>query len=90
MNVIEYTHYSKILARCLKKSSKRKKKTYDLDFSLDINTDELDESEKNEIIKLYKELNMVINTKIVHMFIDNSDTTVFISGNPKKSYLFPY
>ncbi|WP_257785686.1 hypothetical protein [Spiroplasma citri] len=39
----------------MKKSSKRKKKTYDLDFSLDINTDELDESEKDEIIKLYKE-----------------------------------
>ncbi|WP_272951875.1 hypothetical protein [Spiroplasma citri] len=39
----------------MKKSSQRKKKTYDLDFSLDINTDELGESEKDEIIKLYKE-----------------------------------
>ncbi|WP_277938444.1 hypothetical protein [Spiroplasma citri] len=38
----------------LEKSGQRKK-TYDLDFSLDINTDELDESEKDEIIKLYKE-----------------------------------
>ncbi|APE74555.1 hypothetical protein SCITRI_00659 [Spiroplasma citri] len=32
---------------------------------------------------------MVINTKNCSYVIDNSDTTVFISGNPKKSYLFP-
>ncbi|WFG97991.1 Panacea domain-containing protein [Spiroplasma citri] len=52
-DVIEYTHYSKSWLDAWKKRSK--KKTYDLDFSLDINTDELDESEKDEIIKLYKE-----------------------------------
>ncbi|WFG99004.1 hypothetical protein M1770_03335 [Spiroplasma citri] len=32
---------------------------------------------------------MVINNKNCSYVIDNSDTTVFISGNPKKSYLFP-
>ncbi|WFH00959.1 Panacea domain-containing protein [Spiroplasma citri] len=54
-DVIEYTHYSKSWQDAWKKAVKERKKTYDLDFSLDINTDELDESEKDEIIKLYKE-----------------------------------